>query len=514
LDQARSAVKRFAAFLSLLPLALGHAAVRPNIVYILADDLGYGDAGCYNPDSKIPTPRIDLLARQGRRFTDAHAADSVCTPSRYAILTGRYAFRSRLKHGVLEPLALPLIEPGRPTLAGLLSRAGYATVALGKWHLGWNWPTRDGKVPDVQGRNVDFSRRIADGPTTLGFDSYFGVDIPNFPPYGFIVDDHLPVLPSVPAPMIVNRIHRPGPMVPGWKLEEILPEITRHAVRYIETAATAQIPKPFFLYFALTAPHYPVVPTAEFKGKSRAGDYGDYVAEVDAMVGKVLDALDRTGQTDNTLVCFSSDNGPEVIEVNPAAYARIKLYGHRSMDGLRGAKRDIWEGGHRIPFIARWPRHIPAGTTTPELICEMDLMATVSALLQLPLPAGAAEDSANILPALLGTPHAEPVRPTLVLHTATNQYGIRSGNWVFIDAPSGSGNAPRGREPLWLKQERGYVDDSFPGELYNLHSDLTEQRNLYGEHPEIVRRMKALLEPYEAASRQTAAVVKGTLPDE
>ena len=359
------------------------AAERPNIVYILADDLGYGDLGCYNPQSKIPTPRLDRLAQEGLRFTDAHASDTTCTPSRYGILTGRYCFRSRLKSGVLQPWGAPLIEEGRLTVPALLRQSGYATAAIGKWHLGWAWPTRDGRPPDSKDGfgNIDFTRPIENGPTTRGFDTFFGVDLPNYPPYAFIHNDRTVGVPSVAAQIKKGGINRPGPMVPGWDLSAILPEITHHAVRYIEDAATGSAHQPFFLYLALTAPHYPIVPTPEFKGRSRAGDYGDYVTEVDAMVGTVLDALERSGQAAQTLVFFSSDNGPEVIEVDPGAYERIRLYGHSSMDGLRGVKRDAWEGGHRVPFLARWPEHIRAGTVSAEPICEVDLMATCAALL-------------------------------------------------------------------------------------------------------------------------------------
>ncbi len=320
----------------------------PNIIVILADDLGYGDVHCYNAESKIPTPNLDRLAAEGMRFTDAHAPDSVCTPTRYGVLTGRYCFRSRLKAGVLPPWGAPLIEEGRLTLPGLLRQHGYATACIGKWHLGWDWPTKDGQPPSSKDGlgNVDFTKPIPNGPTTRGFDYYFGVDLPNYPPYCFIENDRTVGLPSVPAPLQKGAINRPGPMLPGWSLTNILPEITRRAVRYVEEAA--QSTKPFFLYFPLTAPHYPVVPAGEFKGRSQAGDYGDFVAQVDSTVGDVIGALARTGLATNTLVIFTSDNGPECVEVDPGAYARIRRYGHWSMDDLRGVKRDTWEGGHRV----------------------------------------------------------------------------------------------------------------------------------------------------------------------
>ncbi len=252
----------------------------------------------------------------------------------------------------------------------------------------------------------------------------------------------------------------------------------------------------------LTAPHYPVVPAAEFKGRSRAGDYGDFVAQVDATVGAVLDALSRTRLADNTLVIFTSDNGPECVEIEPGAYQRIRDFGHRSMDGLRGVKRDTWEGGHRVPFLARWPRHIPTGSVTEETICHVDLMATCAALLGTTLPSNAGEDSYNILPVLLGAKRNGPVREATVLHGCDGKFAIRQGDWVFIDAPTGDGNGRNG-EPAWFKQERGYETNALPGQLYNLREDLIERRNLYGEELGKVEGLKVLLDQYKARGRST-----------
>ena len=477
----------------------------PNIVVILADDLGYGDLRCYNPESKIPTPNLDRLATEGMRFTDAHAPDAVCTPTRYGLLTGRYCFRSSLKAGVLLPWGQPLIDAGRLTLPSLLRQHGYATACIGKWHLGWTWPTRDGQPPSSTNGlgNIDFSKPIIDGPTTRGFDSYFGTDVPNYPPYCFIENDHTKGIPSVAAPLQKGAINRPGPMLPGWNLTNIMPELTRRAVRYIEDAARS--PKPFFLYFPLTAPHYPVVPTAEFKGRSKAGEYGDYVAQVDGTVGEVVSALAQAGLATNTLVFFTSDNGPEVAEIDPGAYARIRRYGHWSMDGLRGVKRDIWEGGHRVPFLARWPGHIPSGASSAETICHVDLLAACAALLGVKLPPDAGEDSYNILPALLGQKPERPIREATVLHGGNGNFAIRQGDWVLIDAPSGDGIGGKHSvgEPDWYRQQRGYTTHHFAGELYNLRDDLAERSNLYGENAEVVQRLKALLEKYKAEGRST-----------
>jgi len=480
------------------------AAPRPNIVFILADDLGYGDLRCYNRDSKIPTPNLDRLAAEGMRFTDAHSPSAVCSPTRYALLTGRYSWRSRLQNGVLVPWDPPLIARGRVTVASLLAQHGYATACIGKWHLGWTWPTRDGAPPSSAANrlsNVDFTKPVADGPTTRGFDYYFGVDLPNYPPYCFIENDRTVGIPSLPDTGRADLFNRPGPMVPGWRLVDILPELTRRAVAWVADAAKSG--KPFFLYFPLTSPHYPVVPAPEFRGRSGAGDYGDFVVQTDSSVGLVLDALARAGAAANTLVVFTSDNGPEITgEVDPGAYDRAQQFGHFSMDGLRGAKRDAWEGGHRVPFIARWPGRIKPGATNRETICHVDLLASVAELLGVRLPDDAGEDSVSLLPSLLSRRGGRVAREGVVHHAASGRFAIRKGDWVLIDGPSGDDNGPRG-EPQWFKQRRGYAPHGQPGELFDLRRDLPERRNLYAERPAKVRELQALLERYKQDGRST-----------
>jgi len=476
---------------------------RPNIVFILADDLGYGDLGCYNQASKIPTPNLDRLAGEGTRFTDAHAPNSVCTPTRYAILTGRYSWRSRLQRGVLGPWDKPLIAADRMTVASLLRQNGYRTACIGKWHLGWNWPTTDGQPASSRTNrlsNVDFTKPVADGPITRGFDYYFGVDLPNYPPYCFIENEHAVGIPSVPDSGVKDLFNRPGPMVPGWKLVNILPEVTRRAVQWIEDSAKTG--KPFFLYLPLTSPHYPIVPAPEFQGKSQAGDYGDYVFQTDWTVGRVLEALQRAGVAENTLVIFTSDNGPEVVEIKPGAYDRIREYQHYSMGELRGVKRDAWEGGHRVPFLARWPGRIAAGGVSDETMCHVDFMATTAAMIGAKLPDNAAEDSINVLPILLGGKHAGPAREATVLHSGNGKFAIRQGDWVLIDAPTGDDNGKMG-EPQWWKDERSYTKHDQPGELFNVRDDRPQRRNQFAEHPEVVRELKTLLEKYKRDGRST-----------
>jgi arylsulfatase A len=465
----------------------------PNIIFILADDMGYGDMACQNPDSKIPTPNLDALASGGMRFTDAHASSSVCTPSRYALLTGRYAWRSRLKKGVLWPWDPAMIEPERKTVADMLREKGYKTACIGKWHLGWNWQTKDGRPANEGaaygtherelrhrlGQNIDFTQPMTGGPVDNGFDTYFGEDVPNFPPYTWFEQDRIVTQPTEEKPDAMFGM--PGPMAPGWSLKAVMPTLTRRAVHYIENADDT----PFFLYFPLTAPHTPIVPTDEFKGKSQAGDYGDFVCEVDWTVGQIMNAVHQKGIADNTLVIFTSDNGPENF-----AYEAIQQFAHYSMDGLRGLKRDTWEGGHRVPFIASWPHHIAANTTNDETICLIDFMATVAAITGASLSEDMGEDSANILPALQGQSLDQPIRETTVHHSAKGTFAIRKNNYVFIDAPTGDDNT----EPDWFKEERGYIAHNHPGELFDLSQDRIERHNLYEQHPDIVAELKSLLE--------------------
>lgn len=467
----------------------------PNIVYILADDLGYGDVGCYNPESKIPTPNMDRLAREGVRFTDAHSPSAVCTPTRYALLTGRYAWRTRLQRNVIGPFSPPLIAESQLTVPRLLRDRGYATACIGKWHLGWGWP-----AVGASGRR-DFTRPIPDGPTARGFEVYFGTDVPNYPPYCFLQNNRTLGVPTEMAPVGQDSFNIAGPMVPGWKLVDVLPALERRAVEYIDQAAKDE--RPFFLYLPLTSPHYPVVPSATVKGMSRAGEYGDFVVQTDQVVGAVLNALQRAGVAGNTLVILTSDNGPEVTgEVRPGAYDRLREFGHASMGSLRGAKRDAWEGGHRVPFIVRWPGKTRGGRTCDDTVCHVDLLATLAALLQVPLPADAGVDSVNLLPALQGKRRRAPLREATVHHSGQGKFAIRRGDWVLIFGRTGDDNGRQG-EPEWFRDLRGYKPHTSPGELYNLSRDPAQRENRYESEPERVRELTALMERYVADGRST-----------
>jgi arylsulfatase A len=494
-------MKLLAPFLALIAtctsIATVHAAdgSKPNIVYILADDLGYGDVGCYNPKSKIPTPNMDRLAKEGTRFTDAHSPSGVCTPTRYAIMTGRYAWRTRLQRNVIGPFSQPLITEKQLTVAGLLHDQGYATACIGKWHLGWGWPKPE------EGGKRDFTKAIPDGPTARGFDSYFGTDVPNYPPYCFIENDRTVGIPSVAAPVGKESFNIAGPMVPDWKLTDVLPGLEKRAVDYIEKSAKGD--KPFFLYLPLTSPHYPVVPAAEFKGKSKAGDYGDFVMQTDSVVGQVLDALKKSGVAEKTLVILTSDNGPEVSgEVKNGVYDRLKDFEHASMGTLRGAKRDAWEGGHRVPFLARWPGKIPVTTICDDTICHVDFLATVAAILDTKLPSEAGVDSVNILPVLLGEKRKAPSREATVHHSGQGKFSIRQGEWVLILAPTGDDNGKQG-EPAWFKKDRDYKPHSEHGELFNLATDPSQKKNLYATEIVKVNELSTLMERYITDGRST-----------
>ncbi len=490
-------MSRLLAWFSLLLFAASHslAAERPNIVLIFADDLGYGDVRCFSPESKIATPNLDRLAQQGIRCTDAHTADAVCTPSRYALLTGRYAWRTPLKSGVLGGFSRPLLKPDRLTVASLLKKQGYRTACIGKWHLGLGWGSTKERGLVWKGSNnatgIDFTKPIKDTPLDHGFDRYFGIAASlDMPPYCFIADNRVTKQPTDKN----NQGGRPGPMAPGWRHEDVLPTLADRAIEFIGQEGE----QPFFLYMPLNAPHTPVVPNQEFLGKSGLDRYGDFVVEVDHHVGRVLKALDDKGIAEETLVIVTSDNGPEVN-----MFPRRAKLGHDSSSHYLGAKRDNWEGGHRVPFLARWPGKIPAGSTWGHPIGLVDLMATVADIVDEELPDNAGEDSVSMLSALTN-PKSTSARTErgLIHHSANGSFAIRQGRWKLLLHAGSGGNGYRAKRYA-MTPEQAAQNRSGKRQLYDLAADPDETHNLAEEHPEVVERLTQLAANYVRHGRST-----------
>jgi arylsulfatase A-like enzyme len=475
------------------------ATKRTNIVIIYADDLGYGDVSCYNPErGRIPTPHIDKLAAQGMRFTDAHSSSAVCSPSRYTLLTGRYHWRTRLQQGIVGLWGKPLIAPDRLTIASMLKLSGYKTACIGKWHLGWEWPIEAGKrklfLGKIQAQEPTpehltawqhtFSQPIAEGPTTRGFDEYFGTDVPNWPPYCFIDQDRTVGSPNqwLPARLFENfQASQQGPALADWKLEPILPSIGDHACKFINVMSREQ--QPFFLYVPLTAPHTPLSVNKEWQGKSGLNTYADFVMETDAVVGRMLNAIDQSGTADSTMVFFTSDNG-----FAPYVGAQfLEEKGHFPSGPLRGYKSDVWEGGHRVPMIVRWPGQVEAGTVSHQLVHQADFLATCAAVVGTELPASAGEDSISLVPLLKGNDAA--VRQHAISQSSQGLHCIRQGDWKLIFG-SKSGGWSKGKE-------------TEPMQLYNLEDDLGETTNLSMKYPEKVAELTGLMTQLVDAGRST-----------
>lgn len=495
--------------LALLACAISAAEPqRPNILYILCDDLGYGDIKALNPQGKIPTPCVDKLAAAGMIFTDAHGASSVCTPTRYGILTGRYNWRSRLQSGVLGGSSPRLIEPGRLTVAQFLKDNGYKTACFGKWHLGMDWPMKAKAAKpgdDVENagkaKEVDYAQPIANSPVALGFDYYFGISASlDMAPFIFIENDRATAIPTVEKQWV-----RKGPAAADFEAVDVLPKLTAKTIQYLGehkklSDAKGKETPPFFIYMPLNSPHAPIVPSPEWQGKSGLNEYADFVMQTDACVGQVLDALEKNGQTENTLVIFTSDNGCSPVAKIP----ELEKMGHFPNSHFRGMKADIWDGGHRIPFIARWPGKVKAGSTSEQIVCLNDLMATCAELIGAKLPETAGEDSVSILPALLGTAVA-PLREAIVHHSIQGNFAIRQANWKLELCPGSGG---------WSNPKPGGpAEKDLPKvQLYDMSSDVDEKKNVQAEHPEIVEKLTKLLEKYVADGRSTpGAAQKNTV---
>ncbi len=473
-------------------LQAANANEQPNIVYILADDLGYGDLQCYNPSSKIPTPNLDRLASQGMQFTNAHAGSAVCTPTRYGILTGRYSWRTRMKSGVLNGYSSHLIDPERMTVASFLKDHGYNTACIGKWHLGLDLPFKD-----KENKEIDDSKPIQNAPPTYGFDYSFIIPASlDFPPYVYIENDQFftPITETQERQSFPAFL-RKGPRGKNFKAIETMDTLLLQSINYIEKQARQD--NRFFLYFPLTAPHKPALPAKRFQDDTELGPYGDFITQVDWTVGQVMETLERAGIQNNTLIIFTSDNGSYMYELEDQEKdhtkdATVQGYHpshHQANSHWRGTKADIYEGGHRIPFIARWPGRISANSERVETICLTDLMATCASIVGDTLPNDAGEDSFSILPFLRGE-QLESERPAVVHHSANGTFAIREGKWkLILSSGSGGRQEPRGKP------------GSKPYQLYNMEDDPNETNNLIEEHPRKASRLEYLLKSFQENGR-------------
>lgn len=455
-------------------------AKPPNIVVILADDFGVGDIQAHFPKNKIPTPNLDRLVQEGRSFADAHSSSAVCSPTRYGLLTGRYNWRTRLQEWVIAAYEPPLIAKDRLTLPGFLKQQGYHTACIGKWHLGWEWPgPQESRMTEKRNGQAflewDYAKPIQGGPIERGFDYYFGVDLPNLPPFTFLENDRVVIQPTEKFQpdrsegVVLPNGFAGAPAAPNWRMQEVLPEITRRAAKHIRDRAKADAP--FFLYFALTSPHEPIVPSKDFRGKSGIAPIADFVMETDWSVGEVLKSIDEAGIANNTIVVFTADNGHS----HYTGWEQLIAAGHQPSGPYRGHKGDIWEGGHRVPLVVRWPGHVEAGTHSDQMVCLTDLFATFAEIVGEKLPENGAEDSLSFLPALLSKPNKNG-RKALVSHSNFGEFAYREGPWKLVFR-LGGGN---------LEQSRGKPTIA---ELYHLGSDVAETTNLAQKHPDIVKRM-------------------------
>ena len=487
---------------------------KPNIILFLVDDLGYGDVSCLNPKSKIRTENIDRLAADGMTFTDAHSTSAVCTPSRYGILTGRYNWRSRLKRTVLPGISPHLIEDGRMTLASMLKSAGYNTAAVGKWHLGMDWATKEGvNLPyeyelvdwSVPNLGIDFAKPVTNGPNAKGFDYFYGMPASlDQSPFVMMENDRVLECPDRnigekgfrhAEPGALTKVEY-GPAAPGYDPCRYVVDIHNKMLDVIDSYVKKD--SPFFLYAPTPTVHGPLVPTGEYLGKSGIGLYGDFVLQMDGFVGQLIDKLEEKGIADNTIFIFTSDNGCSTIVDIPS----LEAQGHCPSYIFRGCKGDIWEGGHRVPLIVRWPERIKANAICDVETCLVDFFATFADILGIDYPDGVGEDSVSNLPLWLGT--QEPIREAIVHHALFGYYSLRKGDWKLeLCAGSGSNNFPM----------EGSDTDGLPTvQLYNLCHDIGERKNCAGEYPEVVSEMKRLLEQYIKEGRSTPGTPQENFP--
>lgn len=480
---------------------------QPNIIYILADDLGYGDVSVYNPDGKIKTPNIDQLAEEGMRFTDAHTSSSVCTPTRYGILTGRYNWRTRLKSGVLTGKSKALIDPDRTTVPSLLKKSGYKTAFIGKWHLGWNWQLKGEDTTGVGWQSsdfdvIDFSKPISQSPNDIGFDYAYGHAASlDMAPYVYVENGRVTAQPTrLTVDTGKYSWWREGPTAEDFIHDQVTPNFFERSIQYINENASSD--QPFFLYLALPAPHTPILPLEEWRGKSGLNPYADFTMMIDDYVGQLLTALEQSGEAKNTIVIFTSDNG-----CSPAAgFEEMVQQGHQPSYRYRGHKADIFEGGHRVPFIVRWPGKVKAGTTSDAVISSTDLMATVADLTEQKLDANEGEDSFSLLPILSGNP-AEYKRDAVVHHSIYGNFGIRRGPWKLILTPGSGGWSYPSPD-----RDQAILDTLPTRQLYNLVNDLGEQNNLLAQNWNVVGQLQSLLNSYIESGRSTPGIPQANDP--
>ena len=479
------------------------SSTPPNIIFILADDWGLGDVKTYGGDRcKIDTPHMDRLAETGMKFNDAHSSSAVCTPTRYSVLTGRYNWRSRLKQIVLWGFSPPLIEPGRETVASMLQKNGYTTCMLGKWHLGMDMPTTDEKAPTKTGDNVDWKAKIANGPNSIGFDYFYGISASlDMPPYIWIENERF-----VGECTTEKKFLRKGVAHADFEAVDVLPVITEKAVAYVtEQAKTKQ---PFFLYMPLASPHTPIAPSKNFQGKSPVGSYGDFVMETDWSIGEVVKAVEEAGIANNTLIIVTADNGCSNMArdgfkkkgqliFRTGGNATDEAGKHYASDIYRGHKADIYEGGHRVPFIARWDGQVKAGSVSDDTVCLVDLFATCADIVGAEVADTAAEDSVSILPVLNGTSQG-PIREAVVHHSINGSFAIRKGKWKLAFCPGSGG---------WTDPKPGKRRSKLAShewvQLFDMEADPAETKNLSGKHPEVVAELTRLAEKYIADGRST-----------
>lgn len=474
------------------------AKQKPNILYLLCDDLGIGDVRAYNPNGKIDTKNMDALAAQGIRFTDAHSGSAVCTPTRYGILCGRYAWRSKLQNGVLGGLSPSLIDPQSITVPKFLQQNGYQTACIGKWHLGMDWVKQPGKDVSAlaiennnQVRNVDYSKPFGGGPLAAGFDRYFGISASlDMVPYTFLRDDRVEIVPTVEKAFGMKHRNdqaktRSGPAAESFEAEHVLPRLTQEVVNYLKKYQESKSDRPFFLYVPFASPHTPTAPTDEWIGKSGLNPYADFVLQQDHSIGQILDALKRLGLEENTMVFFTSDNGCSPQAELPL----LREKGHDPVHPFRGHKADIYEGGHRVPMVVRWPNKIKPGTVSHSTVCLTDLMATMADILEVPLAENAGPDSFSWKPILQGDYDAL-VRPYTIHHSINGSFAIRRGDKkLCFCADSGGWSDPK---------PTNKPDRSAPLQLFDLTKDLQETNNIVSENSglvqELIKEMEACIE--------------------